>query len=38
MPKTLTWLATIIRVSIAPVLVGMLFLLIERRFVHWAGR
>jgi two-component system sensor histidine kinase DesK len=29
MPKTLTWLPTIIRVAIAPVLVGVLFLLVE---------
>ncbi len=29
MPKTMTWLPTIIRVAIAPALVGVLFLLVE---------
>ena len=29
MPKTMTWLATVIRVAIAPVLVGALGLLVE---------
>src|SRR3982074_1182486 len=29
MPKTMTWLPTIVRVAIAPVLVGVVFLLVE---------
>ena len=29
MPTTMTWLPTVIRVAIAPVLVGVLFLLVE---------